>query len=54
MPCRPCASVRVETRITTLRHYNFRNLPLEIFDHAEDFEVKTPQEWMEEAQLGLR
>eukprot|EP00435_Cladocopium_sp_Y103_P013669 s2533_g3.t1 len=30
-------------------HYNFRNLPLEIFDHAPDFEVKTPQEWMEEA-----
>eukprot|EP00439_Symbiodinium_sp_Y106_P082248 s53_g21.t1 len=31
-------------------HYNFRNLPLEIFDHAEDFEVKTPQEWMAEVQ----
>jgi hypothetical protein len=30
-------------------HYNFRNLPLEIFDHAPDFEVKTPQEWMKEA-----
>ncbi|CAL1171886.1 unnamed protein product [Cladocopium goreaui] len=29
-------------------HYNFRNLPLEIFDHAPDFEVKTPQEWMKE------
>lgn len=33
-------------------HYNFRNLPLEIFDHAPDFEVKTPQEWMEEADLN--
>ena len=30
-------------------HYNFRNLPLEIFDHAPDFEVKSPQEWMDEA-----
>eukprot|EP00434_Breviolum_minutum_P036800 symbB.v1.2.032620.t1/scaffold3938.1/size47912/2 len=29
-------------------HYNFRNLPIEIFDHVPDFEVKTPQEWMEE------
>ncbi|CAJ1343960.1 unnamed protein product [Effrenium voratum] len=29
-------------------HFNFRNLPLEIFDHTPDFEVKTPQEWMEE------
>ncbi|CAE7401069.1 unnamed protein product, partial [Symbiodinium sp. CCMP2456] len=35
-------------------HYNFRNLPLEIFDHAEDFEVKTPQEWMAEVQKDDR
>lgn len=34
-------------------HYNFRNLPIEIFDHVPDFEVKTPQEWMEEAGTTL-